>query len=56
VVSADGEGYVVTAAGPKADAEQRIRVLAEECGFDKVLYERRGYGDTDFFTFGVLRR
>lgn len=56
VVNPAGEGYVIAAAGPQDDAEIRIRVLAEICGFDKELYERRGYGNSEAYTFGVFRR
>lgn len=56
VIKPEGEGYVLAAAGPKGDAEERIRIYSEDCGFDLALFEKKGYGDADSLTFGVMRR
>jgi hypothetical protein len=55
VVRPDGEGYVLAAAGPGDNAEERIRVYSEECGFDQERFEKKGFGDVDAYTFGVFR-
>lgn len=56
IATPEGEGYVLAGAGPKNDAETRIRVLAEECKFDPDLFEKKGYENAEFYTFGVFRR
>ena len=56
VVTPDGEGFVLAAAGPLEDSDARMRFLAEECDFDLAkYYATYDDGDTDAITFGVFR-
>ena len=57
VVTPEGEGYVIAAAGPKADSDARIRFLSEDCRFDPGNYLAKDNDDgTDAYTFGAFRR
>ena len=55
IVRPDGEGFVLASAGPLEDAETRMRGLADDCRFDRALFENRFGGDADALTMGVFR-
>jgi len=56
IVKTDGEGFVLTAAGPDADAEKRIDDLSGRCRFEKSPYETKWERAAPFTAWAFRRR